>query len=116
MPLWQEHFDVEVYNHDQTYDPASTVVTDNRFGEKTRYQQIRQHNYRIILPYLMDSDVNDACEVVNGELVLRARDWMWIQESVHWNHLNYCVPRVSAVPNKFFLLLVCPFFLPLIHL
>jgi hypothetical protein len=106
MPLWQEHFDVEMYEHDKTYDAGSIVITDNRFGEKARYQQIQQHNYRIILPYLMDSDVNDVCEVVNGELVLRARDWMWIQESTHWNHLNYCVPCVSAIPNKFFLLLM----------
>lgn len=106
MPLWQEHFDVEVYDHDMNHDAHSVVVTDNRFGEKARYQKIRQRNYRIVLPYLMDSNVDATCETVNGELVLRARDWMWIQESTHWNHLNYHVPRVPAVPSKFFLLLM----------
>lgn len=106
IPLWQEHFDIEPYDHDTVYHADSIVVTDNRFGEVDRCQRIRQHNYRIILPYLMDSNVNDPCKTVNGELVLRARDWMWIQESIQWHHLNYHVPRVPAVPNKFFLLLM----------
>lgn len=106
MPLWQEYFDVGIYDHDQTYDAGSIVLTDKRFGEKARYQQIQQHNYRIILPYLMDSDVDDTCEIANGELILRARDWMWIQESIHWYHLNYHVPRPLTVPSKFFLLLM----------
>lgn len=106
MTLWQEFFDVGMYDHDQTYTAHSIVVTDNRFGEKERYQQIQQHNYRIILPYLMDSDVNDTCETVNEELILRARDWMWIQESIHWHHLNYYVPRAPSAPSKFFLLLM----------
>jgi hypothetical protein len=106
MPLWQEYFDVAVYNHDQTYDPASVVLTDNRFGEKERYQQIRQHNYRIVLPYLMDSDIEAPCKVVDGELILRARDWMWIQESLQWRYLNYHTPGAPSVPNKFFLLLM----------
>jgi len=106
LPMWQEHFDVETYEHDKTYAAGSIVITDNRFGEKARYQQIQQHNYRIILPYLMDSDINDPCETINGEFVLRARDWIWVQESLHWNHLNYCIPREPAVPCKFFLLLM----------
>jgi hypothetical protein len=106
LPLWQEFFDVELYNHNQTYSPDSTVITDNRFGEVIRYQAIKQHNYRIILPYLMDSNVNDSCATVNGELVLRARDWMWIQESARWQYSNYQIPRAPSVPDKFFLLLM----------
>jgi hypothetical protein len=106
MPLWQEYFDVGIYDHDQTYDEHSIVVTDKRFGEKERYQQIQQHNYRIILPYLMDSDIDDTCETVNGEFVLRARDWMWIQESLQWHHSNYHAPRAPAEPSRFFLLLM----------
>lgn len=106
MPLWQEHFDVAMYDHDHSYDAGSVVITDNRFGEKARYQQIQKHNYRIILPYLMDSDVNDTCETVNGEFVLRARDWIWIQESLQWRHLNYHAPCAPYAPSKFFLLLM----------
>jgi len=106
MPLWQEYFDVEIYDHNQIYDSATTVVTDNRLGEVHRYQRIKQHNNRIILPYLMDSGINDTSEIVQEELVLRARDWMWIQESLQWRYLNYHTPRVPTVPNKFFLLLM----------
>jgi hypothetical protein len=106
LPLWQEFFDVEIYDHDHEYDASSLVLTDNRFGEVDRYQQIRQHNYRTVLSYLTDSRVNDTCETINGELVLRARDWMWIQESVQWRHWNHHVPRAPAVPDKFFLLLM----------
>lgn len=106
IPLWQEFFDVEPYSHDQTYEANSIVVTDNRFGETKNYQQIQQHNYRIILPYLMDSDVDDTCEIVNGELILRAREWVWIQESTQWRFLNYYVSRAPTMPSKFFLLLM----------
>jgi len=106
MPLWQEHFDVEVYNHTQAYDANCMVITDNRFGELERYKKIKAQGYRIILSYLMDSNITDTCETVNGEFVLRARDWMWIQESLQWRHLNYHLPRESAVPSKFFLLLM----------
>jgi len=97
---------MQIYNQDQTYDPASIVITDNRFGEVQRYQQIKQHDYRIILPYLMDSNVNATCKTVNGEFELHARDWIWIQESINWHYLNYCVPRAPVVPSKFFLLLM----------
>lgn len=106
IPLWQEFFDVEIYDQYTVYDSSSIVITDNRFGETERYQQIKQHDYRIILPYLMDSNVNDTCETVNGEFLLRARDWIWIQESLQWHYLNYHVPREPRVPNKFFLLLM----------
>jgi hypothetical protein len=107
MPLWQEFFDVDTYNHDQIYDPSSIVITDNRFGaEPQRYQRIKSRGYRVILSYLMDCDIHDRCKTINGELVLRARDWMWIQESLQWRHLNYHLPRESAVPSKFFLLLM----------
>jgi len=106
MPLWQEFFDVEKYDHDQTYDQSSIVLTDNRFGEVERYKKIKQHDYRIILPYLMDSNIDQTCETIDGEFVLRARDWMWIQESLHWRYQNYHVPRAPSVPSKFFLLLM----------
>jgi hypothetical protein len=54
----------------------------------------------------MDSDVHASCETVDGEFVLRARDWVWIQESTHWHYLNYCRPPVPRTPDKFFLLLM----------
>jgi hypothetical protein len=106
MPLWQEHFNIEPYDPDTVYHAGSIVVADNRFGEVDRYQRIKKHNYRIILPYLMDSNVNDPCETVAEEFVLRARDWIWIQESVQYRYLNYNQPRLPAVPSKFFLLLM----------
>jgi hypothetical protein len=104
--VWQEFFDIETYDHNTEYAAGSIVITDNRFGETERYRQIKQHNYRIILPYLMDSNVNHTCETVNGELVLRARDWMWIQESTQWRYWDYHVPREPSVPHKFFLSLM----------
>lgn len=106
LPMWAQSFDVEPYDHNREYPAGSIVVTDNRFGEVARYQKIKQRNYRIILPYLMDSNVNDVCETVNGELILRSRDWMWIQESAQYRYLNYHRQREPSVPSKFFLLLM----------
>lgn len=105
-PLWQEFFDIEMYDPGTVYPPGSIVVADNRFGEAERYKTIRQHDYQIILPYLNDSDVNDVCRVVNGEFELHARDWIWIQESSQYRWLNYHEPRPPATPDRFFLLLM----------
>jgi len=106
MPLWHKFFDCEIYQPGHAYDTNSIVITDNRFGELEPYKKIKDQGYRIILSYLMDSDINDTCETVNGEFVLHARDWIWIQESLQWRHLNYHLPRESVVPSKFFLLLM----------
>ena len=105
-PVWQEFFNIEPYDHNTEYAAGCIVITDNRFGEVERYQRIKQHDYRIILSYLMDSNVNQTCETINGEFVLRARDWMWIQESLQWRYWNYHVSREPSVPSKFLLLLM----------
>jgi hypothetical protein len=54
----------------------------------------------------MDSNVNKPCEIINNKLVLRARDWVWIQESLQWRYFNYHQPREPATPSRFFLLLM----------
>jgi len=106
MSMFNQWFDCAIYNPAQQYAANSTVLTDNRFGEVERYKKIKQRGYQIVLPYLMDSNVNDCSEIIQDELALRARDWMWIQESLHWRYLNYHQPRVPAAPSRFFLLLM----------
>ena len=106
QPLWQEWFDVAVYDENTEYASGSIVITDNRFGSKHGYQQIKQHDYRIILSHLMDSHVYNKCEVIQQELKLCAQDWMWIQESLQYRYLNYHVPREPETPSRFFLLLM----------
>ena len=61
---------------------------------------------RVICTYLMDIFVNDPCETRNQDLILRARETVWIQESIMWKHSNYDRIRVPTHPDKFFLLLI----------
>ena len=106
MRMLNQFFDCEIYDPNQRYDQSTVVMADNRFGETANYQTIKQRGYRMVLPYLMDSNVNDSCEIVNGDLTLRARDWMWIQESQQFRERNYHVPQTRARPDRFFLLLM----------
>ena len=106
MAMWNQWFDCEVYNPDHKYDLDSTVVVDNRYDGLERYNQIRARGYRMVVPYLMDSFVDDPSESREQELVLRARDWVWIQESTQWRALGFDQPRAPSQPDRFFLLLM----------
>jgi len=106
MPMFDQWFDCETYRSDCVYDPNILVMVDNRYNGLDLYNQLRAHGHRIVLPYLMDSNVNDPVEIINNELVLRAQDWIWIQESLQWRYLNYHQPRAPATPSRFFLLLM----------
>lgn len=105
LPVWNQFFDCEPYNPTQQYSSQQVVIIDDRY-ETAQYQQIKQQGHRIILPYLMDSNVHDTCETVDQEFVLRARDWVWIQESLHWQSRLDHVTRPASQPDHFFLMLI----------
>lgn len=106
MPMFDQWFDSETYRSDRVYNPNILVVVDNRYDGLDLYNQIQAHGHRIVLPYLIDSNVNNPSKIINNELVLHAPDWVWIQESLHWRYLNYHQPRAPATPSRFFLLLM----------
>jgi len=105
-PLWQAHFEIEPFDLAQNQSLDCAVLVDDRYGDHDLYLQIKARGHRIIKTHLMDSFVTSQCENLGQEFVLRARDWVWIQESNMWNHRGYNQPRPPQTPDKFFLLLM----------
>jgi hypothetical protein len=106
MPLWQEFFDCEIFDWAKNYNSADGVVLiDDRY-KKAKYNQIKARGLQIVRPYLMDSNIHDPSEILAQDLILRAPESIWIQESVQWRYWNYHAPRAPSVPSKFFLLLM----------
>jgi hypothetical protein len=105
-PYWAEFFDYEIFNWARSYNANDGVaLIDDRY-DQDKYNHIKSQGLRVVRSYLMDSYVRDPCEYAGQDLILRAQDSIWIQESVMWKHWKYNTPRESTVPDKFFLLLI----------
>jgi len=105
-PYWAEFFDYEFFDWTRTYNANDGVaLIDDRY-DQDKYNQIKSQGLRVVRPYLMDSYVRDPCELQGQDLILRAQDSIWIQESVMWKHLKYNTPRAAVIPHRFFLLLI----------
>lgn len=105
-PYWEEFFDSESFDWTRTYNANDgMVLMDDRY-DQDKYNQIKSQGLRVVRAYLMDSYVQDPCELQGQDLILRAQDSIWIQESIMWKHWKYDIPRESTVPDKFFLLLI----------
>jgi len=103
---WDEFFDCKIFDWTCNYNTNDGVVLiDDRY-DREKYNQIKSQGLQVVRPYLMDSYVQDPCEYPGQDLILRAQDSIWIQESAMWKHLKYNTPRSAAVPRKFFLLLI----------
>ena len=104
MPYWTRYFDCEIYQPGQHYHHMIALV-DDRY-EKKIYDQLKQMNLCIVRPYLMDTFVHDRSQTVNGELILRAPEAVWIMESINFAYQGYNTRRPHSRPDKFFLLLI----------
>jgi len=104
MPYWDRYFDCEIYQPGQHYHHMIALV-DDRY-EKKIYDQLKQMNLCIVRPYLMDTFVHDSSQTVEGELILRAPEAVWIMESMGFAYQGYNTRRPHTRPDKFFLLLI----------
>jgi len=104
MPYWTRYFDCEIYQPGQHYHHMIALV-DDRYKKKI-YDQLKQMNLCIVRPYLMDTFVHDRSQTVNGELILRAPEAVWIMESINFAYQGYNTRRPHSRPDKFFLLLI----------
>ena len=104
-PWWAEHFDIVRWDPELTYNKKDTVIyADYRNPSWT--EPFQQQGFRVIIDHLFDSYVDELTTQDQNTLTLRARDWIWIEESQWFQHLGY--NRRPAEPQRqhLFLLLM----------
>lgn len=107
LPAVQKHFDFVMW--DQTdVQPGDVIFTtyQTAFQAEPWFQPYRLAGHKIIREHLVDSDVDTASRMVNGELELRNGSWMWYREAWNYTHVGYNQYRPEKKLDRTFLMLM----------
>ena len=102
--LLSQHFDIEIYSPDNTYDKANTVLAVNSFKLGSAnpdywYREFLDQGYKVIVDNMweIESFLPDHYPDYTGDsLVLQLPNWFWYNESIWYDYLGY----QSYVPAK----------------
>lgn len=99
LPVISEHFDVEVFDPNKTYDTARHIAVVSYMQEPTAtwYLDLEESGHPVVVDHLWDSDVACPSRVINNRLVLRNGNWMWY--NAHYEYLHYGNDQYRPEPN-----------------
>jgi len=105
--LWREQFDlVPQVEYVSGYDKKYTLIASSFLHNNEWYKSWTGRGYRWLQDHLWDSGVNELSEASDSTLVLRARDWVYITQSLWYQEFGYDQIEYAPSYEKFFLMLL----------
>lgn len=104
-PWWSEHFEIRSWDPALNYSVRDTVIYAD-FRNTHWTESFRQQGFKIVIDHLWDSYVDEPLQQESNVLTLRAKDWIWIEESMWFRHLGYHEYSAQPQQQNLFLLLM----------
>lgn len=95
-PLWQQFFDIEIYDSNKSYDKKTLFV----FWWATQNHQCRDQLYKNGYKVVIDNLWEVPNKHFDQYYQLSNPDWCWINESLWWQALGYDQYRPKKNYNK----------------
>ena len=102
--LLSQHFDIEIYSPDQTYDKNSTVLVVNSFklglnNPDYWYRPFLEQGYKVVVDNMWEIKSflpNHYPDYIGDSFVAQLPNWFWYNEAVWYDYLGYR----SYQPNR----------------
>jgi hypothetical protein len=105
MKKFQESFDLEVYDHNKTYDKRNCVIWIDQYDSAEWAQPGHDAGFKTIYEHLWDSNIDDVSEQREHVLKLRSKNWIWMHEQ--WLYTDGGNQHKIQSPDpKYFMLLL----------
>lgn len=105
-PIWQQYFECEPLQENKTYDKNTTVFWSKHLNEDGWFHPWRDSGYKIAIDHLWDNPIDVVSQVNDNTLTLQAGNWIWYNESLWYQSLEYDNYQRQPINEKFFLMLI----------
>jgi hypothetical protein len=101
-------FDIEPFDPDATYDPATHIMVIDRYDDRDSAWHVpfEQDGFKLIVEYFWDTDKGQQPTIHDRVLKLCAPEWIWIDDYLMSQYQAHKSRIPTGNPDKFFLLLI----------
>lgn len=105
-PIWNKFLQTEIYDNSKNYSPITHVFWTGCLNQDKWYKKHYESGGLVIIDHLWESNIEEVSIQTNNILTLRAKNFVWYNESLWYKSLRYNTYRPNKTYENSYLMLM----------
>jgi hypothetical protein len=104
--IWKKFLQIEMYDDNKNYSPTKYVFWTGWLNQDKWYKTHHDNGGLVIIDHLWDSNLEEISTNTNNILTLRAKNFIWYNESLWYKSLGYNTYQPNKTYKNSYLMLM----------